>query len=57
MKRIKANFSEHLSNGIYVSYTVNGKEFFAQGEFYYDGKHYHHTHFGPRGGEYDIIFK
>lgn len=57
MKRIKADFSEHLSNGIYVSYTVNGKEFFAQGEFYYDGKHYHHTHIGPRGGEYDIIFK
>lgn len=56
MKRIKANYSEHLSNGIYVEYTVGAHTYWVQGEFYFDGKHFHHTHVGPRGGECDVVF-
>lgn len=40
----------------YFEYEVNGKEFWVQGDLYYNKKkeRYEHIHTGPRGGEYLI---
>lgn len=57
MKRIKSDVVIHHPNGIYISYTVNGKEYWCQGQFHFDGERHHHVHVGPRGGEYDVVFK
>lgn len=59
MKRIKANSVNKCNSGYYIEYEVNGKEFWAQGEFYYDKKRgiYTHIHEGVRGGNYEIVFK
>lgn len=37
----------------YFTYEINGKEYWVQGELYYNkkNKRYEHTHIGPKGGE------
>ena len=42
----------------YFEYEVNGKEYWTQGELYYNKKkeRYEHIHEGPRGGEVLIFW-
>ena len=37
----------------YFTYEINGKEYYVEGELYYNKskKRFEHTHIGPRGGE------
>ena len=44
--------------GNYFDYEVNGKEYWAQGELYFnkDKNRYEHTHIGKRGGTYLIVW-
>lgn len=41
----------------YMEYEVNGKQYWVQGEHYYNRRkeRYEHTHYDPRGGEYLIV--
>ena len=66
MKTVKGTSYNTKTN--YFEYTINGKEFWVQGELYYNKKkdRFEHTHIGPRGGEslvvwpiektYDVVF-
>ena len=44
--------------GNYFDYEVNGKEYWIQGELYFnkDKNRYEHTHIGKRGGTYLIVW-
>lgn len=46
-------------NGNYFTYEVNGKEYWVQGELYYnkDKSRFEHVHIGVRGGETLIFWK
>lgn len=54
MKTIKGT----TRNGNYFEYEINGKEYWVQGELYYNKEkgRYEHTHIGPRGGEILVVW-
>lgn len=63
--RIRVEFLKNETNEVIksewfdvVSYEVNGKKYWVQGELYWNKKRnrLEHTHIGPRGGEYLIYW-
>lgn len=47
--------SKHGYNNDYLSWTYNGKEYWAQGEFFVDDSNVlHHTFIAPNGKEFEI---
>jgi hypothetical protein len=47
------------TKAMYYDYFFKGQMHWVQGELYYnkEKKRFEHTHFGPRGGKYLIIWK
>lgn len=45
-------------NGDYFEYQIGNKEYWVQGELYYNKREgrYEHEHEGPRGGRYLIVW-
>lgn len=55
---MKTKRGNSYNNANYFTYEINGKEYWVQGELYYNDskKRYEHTHVGPRGGEILIFW-